>query len=100
MLNTDLFNALILAVVQGVTEFFPVSSSGHLVLFEKFLSYSGGLLLEVALHFGTLMAVFVYFGKDIMDIIEDVLKGRWKSQNAKLVLPGNGISLAVRGKIQ
>ena len=56
----EFFSALILAVIQGITEWFPVSSSGHLVLFERILNYSGGLMFEVALHFGTLMAVFVY----------------------------------------
>ena len=65
---SEFFAALILAVIQGITEWFPVSSSGHLVLFEEILNYSGGLMFEVALHFGTLMAVFVYFGKEITDI--------------------------------
>jgi len=81
-----LLNALILAIVQGITEWFPVSSSGHLVLLEKILRYKGGLTFEVALHFGTLMAVFVYFGKDILDILEELLKGNFKSQNGKLGL--------------
>ncbi|MEK6846632.1 MAG: undecaprenyl-diphosphate phosphatase [Nanoarchaeota archaeon] len=77
-------SALILAVVQGITEFFPVSSSGHLVLFEKILNYSGGLLLEVALHFGTLMAVFVYFGNDIVNILRDLFSGKFKCENGRL----------------
>tara|TARA_Y100000310_G_scaffold345322_1_gene463772 strand:+ start:3023 stop:3823 length:801 start_codon:yes stop_codon:yes gene_type:complete len=78
--------ALIIAVVQGLTEWLPVSSSGHLVLFERILNYPGGLLFDVALHFGTLMAVFVYFGKDITDIIQDLLKGKWGSENGRLGL--------------
>jgi len=82
----NLIAALIIAVVQGITEWIPVSSSGHLVIFEKLLGYSGGMMFDVALHFGTLMAVFVYFGKEITDIIEDLLKGRWESKNAKLGL--------------
>jgi undecaprenyl-diphosphatase len=80
----DLINALILAVVQGLTEWLPVSSSGHLVLFQEILDYHPGLSFDVALHFGTLMAVFVYFGKDIMDIIECMLKRDFKSENGKL----------------
>jgi len=80
----DLMNALILAIVQGLTEWLPVSSSGHLVLFQEILNYSPGLAFDVALHFGTLMAVFVYFGKDIMDIIECFLKRDFKSENGKL----------------
>jgi undecaprenyl-diphosphatase len=82
----DLISALIIAVIQGLTEWIPVSSSGHLVLAERILGYEGGLMFDVALHFGTLMAVFVYFGKDIVNIVEDWLKGRWDSDNSRLGL--------------
>jgi len=85
-MNVEFISALLLAVIQGATEWFPVSSSGHLVLFERLLGYEGGLLFEVALHFGTLMAVFVYFGKDITDIIKDLVMGRWGSQNGRIGL--------------
>ncbi len=80
----ELFSAIILAVVQGLTEWLPVSSSGHLVLFSEIIDYHPGLAFDVALHFGTLMAVFVYFGKDIMDIIECMLKLDFKSENGRL----------------
>jgi undecaprenyl-diphosphatase len=81
----NIWIGLLIAVIQGITEWVPVSSSGHLVLFESILGFNeGGLLFDVALHFGTLMAVFVYFGKDITDILEDWLKGRWGSKNSKL----------------
>ncbi len=80
------FAALILAIVQGITEWIPVSSSGHLVLFHTLLGYHPPLLFDVALHFGTLMSVFVYFGKDIMDILEALLKRRFHSQPGRLGL--------------
>ncbi|MCH7567951.1 MAG: undecaprenyl-diphosphate phosphatase [Nanoarchaeota archaeon] len=83
---SELVSALILAVVQGLTEWVPVSSSGHLILFERLLGFSGGLTFNVALHFGTLMAVFVYFGKDITDIIQDLLRGKWKSEHGRMGL--------------
>lgn len=83
---SDLLASLIIAVVQGIAEWFPISSSGHLVLFSYLLDYKGSLQFDVALHFGTLMAVFVYFGKDIVDIIEALLKGRWASQEARMGL--------------
>ncbi len=85
-MTNELIFALILAIVQGITEWLPISSSGHLVLFEHLLNYEGGLLFEVALHFGTLMAVFVYFGGDIVDIIRELLYGRFKSENGRLGL--------------
>jgi undecaprenyl-diphosphatase len=75
---------LILAVIQGISEWFPISSSGHLVLFSSILGVENSVQFDVALHFGTLMAVFVYFGKDIVDIIEDILGGKWKTENGKM----------------
>lgn len=80
----DLFSAIIIAIVQGLTEWLPISSSGHILLFEKLLGYSGGLAFEVALHFGTLMAVFLYFRKDIIDITRDFFSGKWKTENGKM----------------
>ena len=83
---SNLVSALILAVIQGFTEWLPVSSSGHLVIFEGILGYKGGLEFDVALHFGTLMAVFVYFGKEITDIFKDFVSGKLKTDNGKLAL--------------
>ena len=82
----EFWSMIILAVIQGITEWLPVSSSGHLVLFHYILQYPPSLQFDVALHFGTLLAVFVYFGKDITDIIEALLKGKFKSENGKLGL--------------
>ncbi|NPA49487.1 MAG: undecaprenyl-diphosphatase UppP [Thermodesulfobacteria bacterium] len=59
------FEALFLGVLQGVTEFLPISSSGHLVLAEKFFAIEGGgLAFDVFLHLGTLLAVLIYFWRD------------------------------------
>lgn len=77
---------LILAIIQGISEWFPISSSGHLVVFSNILGFANTIEFDVALHFGTLMAVFVYFGRDIVDIVEALLKGDWKSKEAKMGL--------------
>ncbi|MAG28010.1 hypothetical protein CMI47_20990 [Candidatus Pacearchaeota archaeon] len=82
----EFISAIIIAIVQGITEWLPVSSSGHLVLSERLLNFNGGLLFDVALHFGTLMAVFVYFGRDITEIIKAVLLGKVKEGDGKLGL--------------
>lgn len=76
----------ILALVQGILEWFPVSSSGHIYLFELLLGVQSGFDLEVALHFGTLMAVFIYFRKDIINIARDLLHSKWKTSNSRLGL--------------
>ncbi len=69
--------AIILGIVQGLTEFLPVSSSGHLVIFQKLLKFNDpGVLFEIAVHLGTLVAVIIYFRKDIWEIILSVFN--WK----------------------
>ena len=66
----SLLSAIILGVVQGLTEFLPVSSSGHLVLGQSLLNVSEtGLVFEVAVHLGTLLAVTIFYRKDLYELI-------------------------------
>ncbi len=67
----SILDAIIMGVIQGLTEFLPVSSSGHLVLFSKILGITseGDILFEVLLHLGTLVAIFIAFYKDIGALI-------------------------------
>ena len=68
--------AVILGIVQGLTEFLPVSSSGHLVLAQHLLGVNEtGVLLEVILHMGTLAAILIYFFDDIKQLFLDVGRG-------------------------
>ncbi|MEK6888510.1 MAG: undecaprenyl-diphosphate phosphatase [Nanoarchaeota archaeon] len=83
MINEFLAN-IVLAIVQGIAEWIPISSSSHLVLVGKLLGYDISLQTSVALHFGTLMAVFVYFGKDIVNILRDLFRLKFKSEDGKL----------------
>ncbi len=58
---------ILLGAIQGLTEFFPVSSSGHLVITQHFLNVKGNLVtLDIALHLGTLAALFTYLFRDII----------------------------------
>lgn len=58
---------IILGIIQGLTEFLPISSSGHLVLFKTIFGIkTPGVIMEVALHFGTLLSIIVYFRKRII----------------------------------
>ncbi len=70
----DFIHLSLLGVIQGLTEFLPISSSGHLVLLPWFLGWDyQGLSLDVALHFGTLLAVVAYFWRDWLDIFRTAL---------------------------
>ena len=71
----DLAQAFWLALLQGITEFLPVSSSGHLVLLPQLLHWPDqGLAFDVAVHVGTLLAVLLYFRQDIRLILGDWMR--------------------------
>ena len=70
-----LWQALILGTVQGLTEFLPISSSGHLVLFQHLFQMKEPMMaFDVALHGATLLVVVVYFWKDVCDVVTDFLE--------------------------
>ena len=77
-----LYQAIILAIVQGLTEFLPVSSTAHLAIIPQLLHWKDpGLAFDIALHVGTLAAVLIFFFKD------------W----VRIVLTGLGIPFAAAG---
>jgi len=65
-----IFQAVILGIIQGLTEFLPVSSSSHLILAQNFFHLKGPILLvfDVIVHLGTLTALFIYFAKDLLPL--------------------------------
>lgn len=67
---TQLLQAVVLGAVQGLTEFLPISSSGHLILLEKLFGWAEqGLSFDVAVHIGTLLALLVYFRREWIAVI-------------------------------
>ena len=63
---------LILSLVQGITEFIPVSSSSHLIIFSKFLNFDNqSLLVDVSLHIGSFLAVITFFHKEIINFVKN-----------------------------
>ncbi len=82
-----LYQAIVLAIVQGLTEFLPISSTAHLALFPWFLGWEDpGLAYDVALHAGTLVAVLVYFWRYWLEMGGLVLGRNWAGN------PGLGLN--------
>ncbi|MEG3591930.1 MAG: undecaprenyl-diphosphate phosphatase [Pseudomonadota bacterium] len=71
----DMVQAIVLAFLQGITEFLPISSSAHLILVPKIMNWEDkGLVFDVALHVGTVLAVILYFKSDLADILSNWVK--------------------------
>jgi undecaprenyl-diphosphatase len=77
--------AIILGLVQGLTEFIPVSSSGHLVIFNHIMGIEGSFTFDVLLNFGTLLALIVFYHKRIWSLIVRSFKGKEWALIAKLL---------------
>lgn len=78
-----ILQTIILGIVQGITEFFPISSSGHLIAIRYLFNFGLGdskaeLVFDIALHFGTFMAIFIFFFKDFWKMITEGFKFKGK----------------------
>jgi undecaprenyl-diphosphatase len=72
----EISHALVLGALQGFTEILPISSSAHLILIPRILGWeASGLTFDVALHAGTLLALLVYFRRDLLDMVASSLQG-------------------------
>lgn len=86
----EIVNAILLGIVQGITEFVPVSSSGHLVLLHEWLNFdlANPLAFDVAVHMGTLLAVVIFFWKDLSayakGFLDSLLKRSISSTESRL----------------
>jgi undecaprenyl-diphosphatase len=81
-----IIETLLLAIVQGITEWFPISSSGHLVIFQQLLKINAPVSFDVMLHFGSLISVIAVFWRDIIKIIKSIFKLNFKTEEGKLFL--------------
>ncbi len=85
-----IFQSIILGIIQGLTEFLPISSSGHLVLTHNLLGWQElGLDFDVALHLGTLIALILFFWKDWLKIIKESYLNPKNWKKTKPLTAGN-----------
>jgi undecaprenyl-diphosphatase len=86
----EFWHTVVLAIVQGITEFLPISSSAHLILAPKIIGWADqGLMIDVALHLGTLAAVMLYFRRETAGMVRGgfrLLAGDFASPDARLAL--------------
>ena len=88
MVKMGFFHLTILAVIQGLTEFLPISSSGHLILISKFFPVENNLQFDISVHLGTLIAVIIYFKNDIKSFsfgLRDSLNLKFQTTNSKFL---------------
>ena len=84
---SEIITAIILGIIQGLTEFIPVSSSGHLLLTTELLNLTNSSFsFELALNLGTLLALIGYFWRDILAIIKMLKKPKTQGLPAKIVV--------------
>ena len=73
----SILNAIILGLVQGIAEFLPISSSGHLSVLQNLFHMStteqGHLFFDVLLHFGTLISILVVYWRDIVSMVQELI---------------------------
>jgi undecaprenyl-diphosphatase len=82
----DLIIAILLGILQGVTEWLPISSSGHLALAQNTLGLDVPVVFDIFIHIGTLAAVCIFYRKDIVSILRSLTKFNLKSKEIRLAL--------------
>ncbi|MCJ7424029.1 undecaprenyl-diphosphate phosphatase [Candidatus Bathyarchaeota archaeon] len=82
-----LLESILLGILQGIAEWLPISSTGHLRLAEHFLGLNLPLLFDLSLHIGTLIPVLFFFRRDVKDIISALARLDFKSENGQLIVP-------------
>jgi len=84
LLMVSVLQALLLGVLQGVTEWLPISSSGHLVLMQQFMRVDVPIFFNIFLHLGTLLAVLAVYARDVRMMVSAVFRLDFKCEHGRL----------------
>jgi undecaprenyl-diphosphatase len=80
-----LLQSIILGIIQGIAEWLPISSTGHLRLAEHFLGLTLPILFDVTLHIGTLVVIFVFFREDIRNVLAALARLDFKTEQGRMI---------------
>ncbi len=94
----SVFHSIVLGIVQGITEFFPISSSAHLALLERIFGVESKLQVTTVLHFGSLLALLVTMRSEIKEIITKKLRFVWLLIIA--TIPAGIVGITLKSKIE
>jgi undecaprenyl-diphosphatase len=86
MWTMDLIQTLILAIIQGITEWLPISSSGHLVVVQEYFGLEPPVIFDVMLHVGTLLVILIAFRKDLAEMLKALAQLDFDTKEGKLVV--------------
>src|SRR5512136_2555495 len=81
----DFLQTILLGLIQGLTEWFPVSSTGHLRLAETFMGLQLPVVFDGLLHVGTVFVTLVFFRKDISNVLVSLIRRDFSSENGRLM---------------
>src|SRR5580698_4331863 len=91
-----ILHAIVLGIIQGITEFLPISSSAHLIIIPWIFGWDdGGLTFDVALHAGTLVALLIYFHQDWINMLKSLTRLGPVLKNPKILEEDQSLRLTL-----
>ncbi len=93
----SIIEAVILGIIQGITEWLPISSSGHLVLFQHLFNITQPIIFDIILHLGSLLVILIVFRKEILRLIKGIVRLEKSSLKFLLYLVLASIPIALVG---
>jgi undecaprenyl-diphosphatase len=93
----SILEAVLLGIIQGITEWLPISSSGHLVIFQELFNIKASIMFDLMLHIGSLIVILIIFYKDILRVVSSVFNDDKEGKKLLLLLALSTIITAIIG---